>query len=209
MVKPSRGKTCKKTNALLVVQEKSGPGHTQNAPDCLFHSIDFIIYPLRRGFQACGCTSQELPRQLRCLVSPGNPSYTLVREHSPGWPTTAKPDDSDGRTSGLQLQCTTPERPLAAWLGTSGEAGPRTDVRPAHATAEGGPGPEPLILSRVLTQWMVEVQWNMQWTSLEPTGGVMNRLRCCRSSDSDGRSLQIAGPGQHAGLRHSTAPRGV
>ena len=56
---------------------------------------------------------------------------------------------------------------------------------------------------------MVEVQRYMQWTSMEPAGGVMNRLRCGRSSDLDGRSLHIAGPGQHAGPRHSTAPNGV
>ena len=37
----------------------------------------------------------------------------------------------------------------------------------------------------------------------------MNRLRCGRSSDSDDRSLHIAGPGQHAGPRHSTAPDGA
>ncbi len=45
----------------------------------------------------------------------------------------------------------------------------------------------------------------------------MNRLRCCRnlSSDSDGRSLYIAGPGhvpesgQSAGSCHSTVPNGV
>ena len=43
----------------------------------------------------------------------------------------------------------------------------------------------------------------------EPAGGVMNRLRRGRSSDSDDRSLHIAGPGQHAGPRHSTAPNGV
>jgi hypothetical protein len=34
----------------------------------------------------------------------------------------------------------------------------------------------------------------------------VNRLRCGRSADSDGRSLPIAGPGQHAAPRHSTAP---
>ena len=56
---------------------------------------------------------------------------------------------------------------------------------------------------------MAEVQRYMQWTSKEPAGGVMNRLRCGRISDSDGRSLPIAGPGQHAGPRHSTAPNGV
>ena len=37
----------------------------------------------------------------------------------------------------------------------------------------------------------------------------MNRLRCGRSSDSDDRSLHIAGLGQPAGRRHSTAPNGV
>jgi hypothetical protein len=42
----------------------------------------------------------------------------------------------------------------------------------------------------------------MQWT-------VMNRLLCGQSSDSDGRSLHIAGLGQPAGRRHSTAPNGV
>jgi hypothetical protein len=36
---------------------------------------------------------------------------------------------------------------------------------------------------------------------MEPAGGVMNRLRCGRSSDSDGRSLHIAGLGQPAGRR--------
>ena len=33
----------------------------------------------------------------------------------------------------------------------------------------------------------------------------MSRLRCGRSSDSDGRDLVYAGPGQHAGPHHSTA----
>ena len=37
----------------------------------------------------------------------------------------------------------------------------------------------------------------------------MNRLRCGRSSDSDGGSLHTAGPGQRAGPRHSTAPDGA
>jgi hypothetical protein len=37
----------------------------------------------------------------------------------------------------------------------------------------------------------------------------MNRLRCGRSSDSDGGSLHTAGPGQLAGPRHSTAPDGA
>ena len=36
----------------------------------------------------------------------------------------------------------------------------------------------------------------------------MNRLLCGRSSDSDGRSLHTAGPGQLAGPRHSNAPLG-
>ncbi len=41
--------------------------------------------------------------------------------------------------------------------------------------------------------------------------GVVNpgRKRGGRSSDSDGRSLHIAGPGQQTGPRHSTAPDGV
>jgi hypothetical protein len=37
----------------------------------------------------------------------------------------------------------------------------------------------------------------------------MNRLRCGQSSESDGQSLHIAGLGQPAGLRHSTAPNGA
>ncbi len=37
----------------------------------------------------------------------------------------------------------------------------------------------------------------------------MNRLRCGRSSDSDGRTLHIAGLGQHVGRYHLTAPNGV
>jgi len=53
------------------------------------------------------------------------------------------------------------------------------------------------------------LQWYMQWISMEPAGGVMNRLWCGRSSDSDGWSLHIARPEQHAGPRHSTAPIGV
>ena len=39
-----------------------------------------------------------------------------------------------------------------------------------------------------------------------PAGGVMNRLRCGRSSDSDGRDLRFAGPVQPAKQHHSTAP---
>ena len=54
-----------------------------------------------------------------------------------------------------------------------------------------------------------KLQLYMQWTSMEPAGGVMNRLWCGRSSDSDGWSLHIARPEQHAGPRHSTAPIGV
>ena len=50
---------------------------------------------------------------------------------------------------------------------------------------------------------MAQEHGYMQWTSREPAGGVMNRLLCCRISDSDGRSLHIAGPGQDAGPRHS------
>ena len=41
-----------------------------------------------------------------------------------------------------------------------------------------------------LTHRMVAaVQGYVQWTSREPADGVMNRLRCGWSSDSDGRSL--------------------
>jgi hypothetical protein len=94
--------------------------------------------------------------------------------------------------------------------------------------AAGGPGPEPPILSGrgaligmvavhgyMVQGYMVQgyvgnvVQGYIQWTSTEPSGGVMTRLRCGRSSDSDGRSLHIAGLGQAAGPRHSTAPNGV
>jgi hypothetical protein len=39
-----------------------------------------------------------------------------------------------------------------------------------------------------------------------PAGGVMNQLRCGRSSDSDGRGLRIAGPVQPAKPHHSPAP---
>ena len=77
----------------------------------------------------------------------------------------------------------------------------------------GAAGPE---LARSAHSWMAEVHWYMLWTSMEPAGGVMNRLRRgrssdsdSRSSDSDGRSLRIAGPEHHAGPRRSTAPRGV
>ena len=69
------------------------------------------------------------------------------------------------------------------------------DSEDEEQRAAGGPGPR--------------IQWYIQRTSREPAGGVMNRLRCGRSSDSDGRSLHIAGPGQHAGPRHSTAPDGA
>ncbi len=50
---------------------------------------------------------------------------------------------------------------------------------------------------------------DMKGTRSRP--GVMNpsRLRGGRSSDSDGRSLHIAGLGQPAGPRHSTALNGV
>ena len=40
----------------------------------------------------------------------------------------------------------------------------------------------------------------------EPAGGVMSRLRCGRSSDSDGRDLRFAGLVQPARPHHSTAP---
>ena len=70
-------------------------------------------------------------------------------------------------------------------------------------------------LARSAHSWMAEVHWYMLWTSMEPAGGVMNRLRRgrssdsdSRSSDSDGRSLRIAGPEHHAGPRRSTAPEG-
>lgn len=50
------------------------------------------------------------------------------------------------------------------------------------------------------------------WPWREPAGRGMDRLRCGRRSDSDGRSLRTAGPGlgqvEHAGPRHSNAPRG-
>ena len=39
-----------------------------------------------------------------------------------------------------------------------------------------------------------------------PAGGVMSRLRCGRSSDSDGRDLRFAGLVQPARPHHSTAP---
>ena len=39
-----------------------------------------------------------------------------------------------------------------------------------------------------------------------PAGGVMSRLRCGRSSDSDGRDLRFAGLVQPARQHHSTAP---
>ena len=64
-------------------------------------------------------------------------------------------------------------------------------------------------LARSAHSWMAEVHWYMRWTSMEPAGGVMNRLRRGRSSDSDGRSLRIAGPEHNAGPRRSTTPRGV
>ena len=48
-----------------------------------------------------------------------------------------------------------------------------------------------------------------QWTSMEPAGGVMNRLWDGKSSDSDGRSLHIAGLGQRPVPRHSTTLNGV
>jgi hypothetical protein len=97
-------------------------------------------------------------------------------------------------------------------LGERGGAGPQR--------AAGGLGLETPILSgrgaligMVAVQgYMVQgymVQGYIQWTSTEPSGGVMTRLRCGRSSDSDGRSLHIAGLGQSAGPRHSTAPNGV
>jgi hypothetical protein len=64
--------------------------------------------------------------------------------------------------------------------------------------AAGGPGPEPPILSgRGAPIGMAElqgymVQGYMPWTSMEPgpSGGVMNRLRCGRSSDSDSTASQ-------------------
>ncbi len=51
--------------------------------------------------------------------------------------------------------------------------------------------------------------WKHAMDIEEPAGGIMNRLRCCRSSDSDGRGLHTAGPGQPAGPRHVTAPNGA
>ena len=47
-----------------------------------------------------------------------------------------------GRTSGLHYAA----GPGAARLGTSGEVGPGTDVKPAHAASAGGPCREPPIL---------------------------------------------------------------
>ena len=44
-----------------------------------------------------------------------------------------------------------------------------------------------------------------RWTSRELAGGVMSRLWCGRSSDSDAQDLLYAGPVQHAGPHHSTA----
>ena len=45
----------------------------------------------------------------------------------------------------------------------------------------------------------------MDIEALQLAGGIMSRLRCGRSSDSDGRDLFYAGPVKHARQHHSTA----
>jgi hypothetical protein len=68
-------------------------------------------------------------------------------------------------------------------LGRRGAAGRRTGPAEIKASSDG---------RGALTHWMVAaVQGYIQWTWREPAGGVMNRLRCGRSSDSDGRSLNL------------------
>ena len=42
-------------------------------------------------------------------------------------------------------------------------------------------------LARSAHSWMAEVHWYMLWTSMEPAGGVMNRLR-------RGRELRLGWP---------------
>ena len=83
------------------------------------------------------------------------------------------------------------------------------DGRQTRACCLGGrtmPGAADPGRERSAHPWMAEVQGYMWWTSMEPAGGVMNRLLGGWSSDSDGRSLRIAGLERRAGPRQSTAP---
>ena len=78
--------------------------------------------------------------------------------------------------------------------------GPRSinadDSGSEEERAAGGAGPGAADPERTRIIGMAEVHGYIQWTSREPVGGVMNRLRCGRSSDSDGGSLHTDGPGQ-------------
>jgi len=112
-----------------------------------------------------------------------------------------------GRTSGLHY---------AAWARSRRARDQRRswpwDGRQTRACCLGGrtmPGAADPGRERSAHPWMAEVQGYMWWTSMEPAGGVMNRLLGGWSSDSDGRSLRIAGLERRAGPRHSTAPGGV
>jgi hypothetical protein len=84
------------------------------------------------------------------------------------------------------------------------------DLGSEEERAAGGAGPGVADPGRARSLiGMAEVHGYTQWTSRESAGGVMNRLRCGRSSDSDGWRLHTAGPGQLAGPPHSTAPDGA
>ena len=91
-------------------------------------------------FHARARASRELSRPVWVSV------WAIQVTHCPGGPTTAgaEPDASDVRRA-----CTTQPGPGAAGLGTSGEAGPGTDVKPAHAASAGGPCREPPILGEI------------------------------------------------------------
>ena len=105
----------------MVSEPGGGYGHREH---CLSNDSDVP------GYQPGTATSIEVTGQSR------QSKLHTVREHRPGGPTTAGPDDSDNK-SGPQIQSTTPG-PGAAWLGTSGGAGPgtRTDGKPAQPEAE-------------------------------------------------------------------------
>ena len=92
-------------------------------------------YPLRRGVQARARASRELSRPVWVTGQSGQSKLHTTGEHRPGGPTTtgAEPD-----ASGVRRACTTQPGPGAAGLGTSGEVGPGTDVKPPRREDHAG-----------------------------------------------------------------------
>ena len=163
------------------------------------------------GVQARARASRELSRPVWVTGQSGQSKLHTTGEHRPGGPTTAgaEPD-----ASGVRRACTTQPGPGAAGLGDTRDQWRSWpwDGRQTRACCLGGrtmPGAADPGRERSAHPWMAEVQGYMWWTSMEPAGGVMNRLLGGWSSDSDGRSLRIAGLERRAGPRHSTAPGGV